>query len=188
MCDPTFSQRLGWGVDPASPLQTSQSLYGTDVAGQMTAWWLQCNKTKRRKQQQCKDWVKCSEMEEGHALDPRAASLLVPKPFSLTNPEFLPHKYLLNLPKLPGDLLEVEFMLPSAAPGAQHDAYPVVSQCYPLLIRLEAKLLILVGGSAICGASCHPRWMVTLQAELPGLAACWEGTVLSLGLVHIPPG
>lgn len=79
-------------------------------------------------------------------------------------------------------------MLPSATPGAPHDAHPIVSQHYPPPICLEAKLLILVGGSTVSGMSCQCQWMVGLRAELSRLAACWEGAVLSLGLVHLRPG
>lgn len=46
----------------------------------MTPWWLQGIRTKGRKQWWCKEWVKYSEAEEGHALHPRAMSLSVPKP------------------------------------------------------------------------------------------------------------
>lgn len=60
----------------------------------------------------------------------------------------------------------------------------IVSRCRPPLVCLEEKLLILVGGSTVSATLLGGgSW-----TELPGLAACWEGAVLSLALAHLPPG
>lgn len=80
----------GWGVHPISLCKHHGLFMPLMQWCKCQPEWLQCNRTKRRKQWCCKEWVKCSEMEEGHALHPRDTSLSVPKLFSLTKPRVPP--------------------------------------------------------------------------------------------------
>lgn len=82
----------------------------------------------------------------------------------------------------------MEFMLPSAAPGAWRGAYPIVSQHYPPLICLEAKLLILLrGGLSLARLASPDGWWLSGQSFpgwLPpgkGLCSLWAWCDFLLG-------
>lgn len=173
-------------MDPTFLLLLSLSLWCSRADDELV---LQCSRTKRRKQWWCKEWVRYSEVEEGHVLAPRTASLSVPKAFSLTKPRVPPPQMLQTPSKLPGGLLGVEFTLLSAAPGAMDGmmSWHHAIYCVPALTTSD-----LPGGK-----TAHPGWRQHDLCHPDGWwlldRAPWAGCLLGRGcagsaLAHLPPG